>query len=73
MLGRVLPVTVIQGSNQGVEQKNGRLYVTLKNISDGDKRRQLVQKISGWVVHGDFLRGIGQNVSAYTGLGRKKA
>lgn len=44
VLGRVLPVTVIQGSNQGVEQKNGRLYVMLKDTSDGDKRRQLVQK-----------------------------
>ena len=44
VLGRVLPVTVIQGSNQGVEQKNGRLYVTLKDISDGGKRRQLMQK-----------------------------
>lgn len=44
VLGRVLPVTVVQGSNQGVEQKNGRLYVTLKDISDGGKRRQLVQK-----------------------------
>lgn len=44
VLGRVLPVTVIQGSSQGVERKNGRLYVTLKDISDGDKRRQLVQK-----------------------------
>ena len=45
-MGRLglLPVTVIQGSNQGVEQKNDRLYVTLKDISDGDKRRQLVQK-----------------------------
>ena len=33
VLGRVLPVTVIQGSNQGVEQKNGRLYVMLKEYS----------------------------------------
>ena len=44
VLGRELPVTVIQGSSQGVEQKNGRLYVMLKDTSDGDKRRQLVQK-----------------------------
>ena len=44
MLGRELPVTVIQGAGGGVEQKNGRLYVTLKDISDGDKRRQLMQK-----------------------------
>jgi|GEM_PF-42769 len=44
VLGRELPVTVIQGAGEGVEQKNGRLYVTLKDISDGDKRRQLVQK-----------------------------
>lgn len=44
VLGRELPVTVVQGAGEGVEQKNGRLYVTLKEISDGGKRRQLMQK-----------------------------
>ena len=32
VLGRELPVTVVQGAGGGVEQKNGRLYVTLKDI-----------------------------------------
>lgn len=44
VLGRELPVTVIQGVGEGVEQKNGRLYVMLKDTSDCGKRRRLIQK-----------------------------
>ena len=44
VLGRELPVTVIQGVREGVEQKNGRMYVMLKDTSDCGKRRQLIQK-----------------------------
>lgn len=44
VLGRELPVRVIQSAGEGVEQKDGRLYVMLKDISDRGKRRQLMQK-----------------------------
>lgn len=44
VLGRELPVIVVQGESQGAEQKNGKLYITLKDTSDGRKRQRLVQK-----------------------------